>query len=96
MGRAVFFRYFSEMNPWVDFVIVTFEGYADVAKQTIIEAMDYFWTNDGTTDVCYGDEVSLRLMAAGIPFYDIHCEDADTNELWEALMKELDPEIIKS
>ena len=95
MGKLKVFRYYSEMNPRIDFAILTFEDFADKARTAITEAMNRFWS-DEEPHLCYGDYVGAMLIIAGVPFYDIFFnEDAeDDPNLWEAIMKKLDPEII--
>lgn len=93
MGTLKVFRYWSDMNPDIDFAILTFEDFADKARTAIIEALDLYWDERGA-DLCYGDIVAMKLMEAGVPFYDIYLEDTEENELWEAIMKELEPEVL--
>ena len=93
MGTLKVFRYYSLMNPWIDFVILTFEDFADKARTAINEGLDLYLSEEGE-GLCYGDAVALKLMEAGVPFYDIYLEDEEKNELWEAIIEKLDPEYL--
>ena len=93
MGTLKVFRYYSMMNPWIDFAILTFEDFADKARDAINAGLDLYWGEEGE-DLCYMDAIALKLMEAGVPFYDICLEDEDENELWEAIMEKLEPEYL--
>lgn len=86
--QCIGLRWFSVMNPFIDFVVLVHESDRERATEAIREGMDDFW--DDAADG-YGDCVYWALEARGIKnvmrFFD---EDTETDEEWEAHVALLD------
>lgn len=82
-------RYCSELNPWLDFVVVIIDKEKTANYALAIEkAMDEFW--DGTVG-CYGDLVEDTLKKAELPYiivyFDINHEDDEKYiDAWEKFL----------
>jgi len=86
-------RFFSQMNPWIDFVVLYDPSEYDRGYicKTVEKALDAFW--DGEYE-CYGDAVEVELMSAGIVkymmvYHDSEDESAEYEEQWEKWIKDI-------
>ena len=77
-------RYFSESNPWIDFVVFASEKDKEDAKLAIIRGMDNFW-EDG--DICYGDAVLAELnqidYKGDIKPFIVFIDESLPESMWE-------------
>ena len=76
-------RYFSEMNPWIDFVVFVAEKSKDIVKDCIMRTMDAFWDNDYE---CYGNLLLYNLSKSGLKcddYYILHYDE----DLFENLVR---------
>ena len=83
-------RWFSEMNPWIDVVIVVNDEDAKDAYYAVEAARDDYWDEDNLVE-CYGDCLEYRLEDAGIKplwtiYHDANREDLEYEEQWEAML----------
>ena len=80
-------RYFSIVNPWIDFVVTVNESDSAKATGAIYDGIEAF-CEDGDSGWCYGDYVETALTNADIT-YDIMYHDSEDmsdeyEEKWEA------------
>ncbi len=84
-------RYYSIMNPWLDFIVVFDEK--KYQPQTIaghiMSAMNEYWESD---DLCYGDLLEIRFKENNVIDYMIiyHDDDDESPEYenaWESWLK---------
>ena len=77
-------RYYSVMNPWLDFLIAVAPNDFDRAKQAIASGIELFGDDN---DICFGDAVTMKLREAGIFFYicyaDLTEDRMDTTDEWD-------------
>ena len=73
-------RWYSIMNPWLDFVVFVREEESTKATNIITKAMDDYWESDNEA---YGDLVEFRLKKANIPFWILYYPaDDDAGDMW--------------
>lgn len=76
-------RYFSDLNPWIDFVVFVPANQSGQAVDAIRRGIDDFFSDDNQSP--YGQCVEIALNDAGvsylIDYYD--CNDDDAGEAWE-------------
>ena len=79
-------RWFSIMNPWMDFVVTVSTNDAEQTKKLIKKAIDDWWEDD--RGFGYGDFIEDVLEENGIlyhiQFHRADTESAEYEELWEA------------
>lgn len=86
-------RYFSIMNPWIDFVVVFDEDVYPKEKVSaaVNAGMDEYWNRDSEA---YGDEVWRALTEAGIRkfailFHDTENESEEYENEWDFWISEI-------
>lgn len=87
-------RYYSEMNPWMDFCVVCKEEDSETVRKAIIQGMDYFW--DGQY-VPFGDCVEQSIEDAKVEYSIIYADldyDNDTDVIYEFIVSSLNPEVL--
>ena len=82
-------RWFSEMNPWLDVVVVVSDDDAQDAYAAVEAACDEFWDEDN--QMCYGDLIDLHLEDYGVKplwmiYHDDGREDDEYEEQWEKML----------
>lgn len=78
-------RYFSESNPWIDFVVLVDDEAKTDAKVAIARAMDTFW-EDG--DICYGDAVYAEMnKLKGVHFSVIFFDENLPESMWDDFLE---------
>lgn len=77
-------RYYSVMNPWLDFLVAVAPNDFDRAKQAIASGIEHFWDDN---DICFGDAVTMELQEDGIFFYicyaDLTEDRMNTTDEWD-------------
>lgn len=77
-------RYASDLNDWIDFVVLVPKGCEDADKVNAV--MDEFWDDDGlSTAPSYGDLIEMAFPEAIILYHD----DEDESEAWDARWEEM-------
>lgn len=88
-GKAIV-RYFSELNPWLDFVVIVAPGKQARVMRILSKEMDEYWDQD---DLCYGDMVEDALKKAHIRYeivyHDNNREDQEYEDAWEEYLRTL-------
>lgn len=85
-------RWFSVMNPFIDFVVVVPAEFHDEAVEVIRKAMDMFWEDEYEA---YGDAVENELALADVPFeiryipWDDKADEAVDEAAWEKWIDEI-------
>lgn len=84
-------RYFSFMNPWIDYLVIVLNDDVSRATETIQKAMDMYWDEEYE---CYGDAVECQLMENKIPYFIQyipwdHENDCELGIDWEWYLKEI-------
>lgn len=92
MAKFHSIRWFSELNPWIDFVVICLFEDRDRAIEIVEKAMTE-WYNDPDIYGGYGDAVEWWLQQENIP-YEIICHDSeDTSdkyeEFWNKILNQL-------
>lgn len=88
-------RYFSEMNPWIDFCVVCKEKDSEAVQKAITQGMDDFW--DGEY-VPFGDCVEQSIENAELSYLIIYADldyDNDTDVIYEFIVESLNPYVLK-
>ena len=85
-GHVVGIRWFSQMNEWMDCLVLVNADMKGRAIDAVRSGIDEFWS--GTCD-CYGDCIEWALADACIP-YIIEYEDPENYEDDAAWEKHLD------
>lgn len=87
-------RYYSELNPWIDFVVFVEKDREDEAMEKLQMAIDAYW--DGHFE-CYGDAVHDILHEAKIPYIlSSHDPDDESDEYswwWRVHMARIEQEM---
>lgn len=81
---------FSDLNPWMDCIVLVNEYDADRAERLIKMAIDRLW--DDATDECYGDLIEHNLADAEIDYaikYGISEDDEAYEKFVVWLLKEI-------
>lgn len=80
-------RYFSLMNPWIDFVVLFDESQykVDTIVDSISAAMESYWDGD---EECFGDAVYCCLDVWGVQhyailFHDTEDESGEYEDRWD-------------
>ncbi len=79
-------RYYSSANPWLDFVVIVGEDWAEDVATAVKMAMDCYWDSD---DLCYGDLVNEFVSKIGIPYMIIFHDSTEESPEYEAEWEEL-------
>ena len=80
-GKSIV-RYFSSMNPWVDFVVLVDSEKLDMAKSIVKRSMDEYWNSDSEA---YGDVVERALNAEGIDYTIIYHDSFEESDEYETI-----------
>lgn len=84
-------RYFSDINPWIDFVVFVKQEAVGITASEIAEAMDEFWLSTDNSE-CYGDIVERKISSNYlIIFHDDEDESWEYEEAWENMVRESKP-----
>lgn len=84
-------RYFSDINPWIDFVVFVKKEAVRTTAREIAEAMDEFWLGIDNCE-CYGDIVERNISSnCLIIFHDDEDESWEYEEAWENMVRESKP-----
>lgn len=69
---------YSDMNPWMDLVILVNDEDLNKAKEVAEKAFDDFWNNPKVEEECwaYGDWIGWKLKEAGIN-YEMYFKNGD-------------------
>lgn len=61
---------FSDMNPWMDLILLVPDEDFEKAKDVAEKAFDNFWNDPKVEEECwaYGDWIGWKLKEAGINF----------------------------
>lgn len=83
-------RYYSWVNPWIDFIVLVQSSFEDRALEIVRNAMDEYWESD---DMCYGDVVERWLLVSKIPYMIFYHSEEKQDEAyeseWERLIQKL-------
>lgn len=83
-------RYFSMMNPWIDFVVVSPTNFQPAIEAAIEDAFNDYWNEDFET---YGDALEHYLRMGGYPFMIFYHDGEDTSaeyeKDWELFLNQL-------
>ena len=89
VGKSIV-RYFSIINPWIDFIVIVNPNSARRAESTLDTAMNEYWESDFEA---YGDIVEHYLRNANIQYeivyHDPYDESDDYEKAWEAYLDSL-------
>jgi len=80
------FRYYSMMNPWIDFCVVCKVEDSKTAKNAIIQGMDDFWKGEYFP---FGDMVTSCLNDAEIDYQIFYADlehDDDEDDIYEYMV----------
>ena len=74
-------RWFSDLNEWMDCLILVQSEYQEAAIQAIRDGVERYWDDEFQ---CYGDSIEEALMERGVPFVINYLDEyAFTQESWE-------------
>ena len=73
-------RYFSLMNPWLDFIVIVNLHDLEKTKAVVRASMDEYWKQD---DEPYGDIVERNLAKEQIPAFIMYHSTDDESDLYE-------------
>ena len=86
-------RYYSDLNPWIDFVVLfDAEKYdRQLVTALIDDAAAFFWDDD---ESCYGDVVEQYLRQGGVDsfvmlYHDSFDESWEYEQAWEEHIRRL-------
>lgn len=84
------FRFYSNMNPWIDFVVLVPRTIKDSAYVILRHAIEAYW-ND--IYECYGDAIEDKLDKREIPYVVIYHDSNNISDeyehRWEAMVENL-------
>lgn len=71
---------YSDMNPWMDLVLLVNDKDFEKAKEVTEKAFDKFWNNPEVEEGCwaYGDWIGYKLKEAGIK-YSMYFRESEDN-----------------
>lgn len=86
-------RYYSTMNPWIDFAVYAPKNAVPHITKRIREAMNAYWEGEFDT---YGDalEHALRNTVVFIVYHDADNEDDAYEAAWEAMLAETEIAVV--
>ena len=72
---------YSDMNPWMDLVVLVNDEDFDKAKEVTEKAFDDFWNDPKVEEECwaYGDWIGWKLKEAGIK-YEMYFKNEEEDE----------------
>ena len=84
------FRFYSETNQWIDFVVLVPRKENSVAYITLRHAIEAYWNFEYE---CYGDAVEAELDKRKIPYVIIYHDSNDISDdyenRWNAMIEDL-------
>lgn len=93
MEEQIIIRAFSELNQWIDLLVITDEKNTDKAVEAINKGFDNF--NEGVTDATYSEAITEELEKSGIDYslivgeIDYEGDDSNVIEEYERLAERL-------
>ena len=95
--EMVALRWFSDMNPDMDCIVIVSAEDEDIAEEAIRTGVEEFWDSD---DLCWGDCVVSALDERKVPHtilympgwgsYDLGEFPAELDDAWEAYLGSLE------
>lgn len=90
-------RWFSELNPWMDCIVIVQKEDAEKAMFVMKKAIDKIWDEEGPYET-YGDIIEKNFFDSGIDihwslFYDADQEDDKYSDIWEKLVETIQKSI---
>lgn len=86
-------RWYDQINIFMDFVVVVPTVMAYDAANVVVQTMDAWWEDNNPE--AYGWTVERAMQDAGIPcllvYHDDMREDQEYEDLWEDVVRQLDP-----
>ena len=83
-------RWFSQMNPWMDCLVLVKADDVEKAEQAIRKGVEEFWDDEC---LCYGDCIEAALHEAEVEYIIEYCPEYDDDnpfaeEEWDAQIME--------
>lgn len=70
---------YSELNPWIDFMVYTYDDDFEKAKEIIKKSFDNWWEDEMISQIPIGSYIEMKLKENGIE-YDIYYKNKEEEE----------------